>query len=346
MDVTRHPFGQLPDGRAVERFDLTGDDIAMSVLDLGATIASIRLRDAAGEMHDIVLGFDDLMGWIDHPQFFGAIVGRYANRLRDGRFTVDGQPHAVTRNEGPNHLHGGVVGFDKVLWTGEPIRSPDEAGVVLRYTSAAGEEGYPGTLDVQVSYVLDAQRSILIDIEATTDTPTVVNLANHAYFDLSGTGSILDHEVAIHADRFLPIDDAKLPTGSILPVDGTPMDLRVPTRIADVIHNDDPQLRLAGGFDHCWVIQDPAGTLRPCATVSTHAMAMSVLTTQPGVQFYSGNAIRPCRGRGGATYAPHSGLCLETQHFPDSPNQPAFPSTVLRPGERFHERTLLRFDHG
>jgi aldose 1-epimerase len=342
MDIETRPFGRLPDGRTVERVDLSAGAVSASILTYGGIIASFQGPNTRGDLADITLGFDDLAGWLEDPQYIGALVGRFANRIRGARFTLDGEDVHITRNRGDHHLHGGRIGFDKVIWEAEPFSRADRVGVVLSHHSPEGTEGFPGSMDVGVTYSLTADGSLTLEYTATTDRPTVVNLTNHVYFNLAGSGSILDHEVTLHAARFLPVDDATLPTGDIASVAATPMDFTSSRIVGDRIDADDEQLRLAGGYDHCWVIDGKPGELRRCARVVAAGRRLDVRTTQPGVQFYSGNAIRPRVGRGGERYGPHSGLCLETQHFPDSPNHARFPSTRLDPGERFSETTVYR----
>lgn len=341
MRADRRPFGHLENGRQIDRIDLAAGDVAAAVLTYGATLASLQAPDAHGEVADVVLGFDALDGWLDDPQYFGSTVGRFSNRIRHGRLHLDGVDIQVTANDGPHHLHGGAVGFDKVVWEAEPFMGDGAVGVVLSHSSPDRDEGFPGALDVSVSYTLDDAGGLTIAFTAECDRPTVVNLTNHAYLNLAGGGTIDDHEVAIAASRYLPVDDATLPTGEIATVAGTPFDLRTPHRLGALLGETREQLRLAGGYDHCFVVDGEPGVLRPCAVVRAAGRRLEVATTQPGVQVYSGQHIRPRRGRGGQRYGPRSGLCLETQHFPDAPNHPGFPPTVLRPGDRLTETTRL-----
>jgi aldose 1-epimerase len=343
MDITQRPFGRLPDGTPVQRFDLDGGEVSVGILDYGGILASIRVPDARGDVADVALGFDDLDGWLDDPQFFGALAGRYANRIAFGRFTLDGLAYDVGVNRSGHHLHGGTRGFDKVVWHAEPVSDDEGVGLRLTLHSPDGDQGYPGAMDVVVTYRLDRAGALGIHYEAVSEAPTVVNLTNHVYLDLGATGSIVDHVVELSASRFLEIGEGTIPTGRILGVEGTPMDFTVPHRIGDRVDADDPQLRLAGGYDHCWVVDGEQGRLRPCAVVTSAGRRLEVSTTQPGVQFYSGNGIRARIGRGGVPYGARSGFCLETQHFPDSPNHPTFPSTRLDPGERLSETTVYRF---
>ena len=343
MTAERSPFGRLGDGRLVERVTLIRQGVAVDILTYGGIIASIRLPDRPGATTDVVIGFDDLDGWLTDPQYFGSLVGRTANRIANGRFPLDGRLVEVERGGRDHQLHGGPGGFDKALWAGEPFDHPGGSGVRLSHVSPDGDQGFPGTVTAVVTYTLDDEAGLTIDYEATTDAPTVVNLTNHTYFDLDDRGSILDHEVQLHASSFLPVGPGTIPTGEVRPVDGTPFDFRSPHPVGERIDEDDPQLAIAGGYDHCWVIDGPEGTLRPGARVATEQRWMTMDTTQPGVQFYSGNGIRPRIGRGGRGLGPHDGLCLETQHFPDAPNQPTFPSIRLEPGRIYRQRTVYRF---
>lgn len=337
------PFGHLPDGRLVERVELRRAEVAVDILTYGGTVASLRVPDGSGGEVDVVLGFDDLAGWTTDPQYFGSLVGRVANRIAHGRFPLDGRTVDVELGGKEHQLHGGPIGFDKAIWHAEPFEGGSGAGVVLRHTSPDGDQGFPGTVEATVTYTLDDAAGLTIDYEAATDAPTVVNLTNHTYFDLDDAGGILEHEVRIHASAFLPVGEGTIPTGEVRPVDGTPFDFRTPHRVGERIGFDDEQLHLAGGYDHCWVVDGPPGTLRPTARVATEARWMTVETTQPGVQFYSGNGIRPRQGRGGRRLGVHDALCLETQHFPDAPNHPHFPSIRLDPGTTYRERTVYRF---
>lgn len=344
MPVTIDSFGATPDGQAVERYTLSNNNgVQVQIITYGGIITSLLTPDREGRVDDIVLGFDDLAGYLGRHPYFGALVGRFANRIAGGRFTLDGVEYVLAQNNGPNHLHGGLVGFDKKVWSASP--TPEGDGVILQYVSPDGEEGYPGTLTVQVIYTLNEENELGIDYQATTDKPTILNLTNHSYFNLAGQGDILDHVVFLDADAYTPVDATQIPTGEVRPVTGSPFDFRQPTAIGARIHEDDPQLRIGGGYDHNWIINGSPGALRLAARVTepTTGRVLEVRTTQPGVQFYTSNSLADTRGKGGQLYRRHSALCLETQHFPDSPNQPHFPSTVLRPGERFHEVTVFRF---
>ncbi len=356
--VTRASFGQLPDGRAVELFTLTNArGVEARVTNYGATITVLRTPDRAGRLDDIVLGYDDLAGYLTAANpYFGTVVGRYGNRIAAGRFTLDGATYQLARNNGPNSLHGGLRGFDKRLWTAEPFERPDGVGVVLRYTSAAGEEGFPGTLQTRVTYTLTAQDQLVVDYEATTDRATPVNLTQHTYWNLAGTSTatgagplptILDHQLTLDASGFTPVDTTLIPTGQIAPVAGTPFDFRTATAIGARIGQPDQQLKFGGGYDHNWVLDrgGRTGLVRAARLVEPRTgRTLEVTTTEPGIQFYSGNFLDgSIRGKGGRAYPYRSGLALETQHFPDSPNKPQFPTTILRPGETYRSQTVFAF---
>src|SRR5262245_14178430 len=351
--VGRSPFGVTADGRAVEVFTLTNPTgIEVRASSYGATLVSIRTPDRRGTFADITLGFDSLDGYLARSRFFGALVGRYANRIAGGRFVIDGQTFQLAVNSGTNHIHGGLKGFDKVLWQAEPFEHDGIAGVTFRYTSRDGEENYPGALDTTVTYTLTSRNELVIDYAATTDKPTIVNLTQHSYFNLAGEGNgdVLGHEVMLNADRFTPVDAALIPTGELADVAGTPFDFRTSTAIGARIDADHPQLKLARGYDHNFVLNPfdsapntPVGVaqgrpgLRLAARVvePTSGRTLDVHTTEPGVHFYTGNNLSDAVGKGGHKYGPRSGFCLETQHFPDSPNKSQFPSTILRPGDTF-----------
>jgi aldose 1-epimerase len=313
----------------------------------GAIVVSIRTADRHGQFDDIVLGCDDLEGYLNRSRYYGAVVGRYGNRIAKGRFTIDGTTYQLATNNGPNHLHGGIRGFDKVVWTpAGSVGGDGDPSVALTYTSRAGEEGYPGTLTARVVYMLTARNELVIDYHATTDAPTPVNLTNHSYFNLAGEGrgDILGHRLTLDADRFTPVDDTLIPTGEVAPVDGTPFDFRVETAIGARIDAHHEQLRHGPGYDHNFVLTPADGRRRAARVVEpASGRTLEVATTEPGVQFYSGNHLFGQIGKRGHAYALRSGLCLETQHFPDSPNQPQFPSTILRPGDTYHSQTVFTF---
>ena len=344
--VERVTFGVLPDGTAIERFILrNANGVEVVLSSLGAAIHSLRTLDREGRPADVVLGFDTVEEWIANPRSFGVIVGRYANRIAGGRFTLDGTTYTLATNNGPNHLHGGRRGFDKVVWRAEPLAEADGDAVRFTYVSADGEEGYPGTLTTSVVYTLTADNELRLDYTATTDKATVVNFSNHAYFNLAGAGTVLAHELQINADRYTPVTTTLIPTGDLAPVEGTPFDFRQATAIGARIAADHPQIRIGGGYDHNFVLNGTPGELRLAARAfdPSSGRTLEVQTTEPGVQLYSANFATPVSGRGGVLYPRHAGFCLETQHFPDSPNHASFPSTVLRPGETFESTTVFRF---
>lgn len=321
--------------------------VTVKISNYGATVTSIMTPDREGNMADIVFGYDDVSGYmnaVDKP-YFGAIVGRYGNRIANGRFSLDGEVYELATNNGENHLHGGIIGFDKVVWDAEVI---GENSLRLVYLAKDGEEGYPGNLTVAVTYTLTDQNELVIAYQAETDKATPVNLTNHSYFNLAGEGSptILDHELMIQADGFTPVDEGLIPTGEIRKVDGTPFDFRKPKIIGADIRSDNQQLKYGLGYDHNWVLRNKSGKMALAATVYEPGSGryMEVYTDQPGIQFYCGNFLDGrLIGKSGRPYLQRSGLCLETQHFPDSPNRPEFPSTILRPGERYQSRTVYKF---
>lgn len=347
MSVTRAPFGATPDGRPVELITLASPGgITLRAMTYGATITALEVPDRTGQLGDVVLGHDALDGYVRASPYFGAVVGRYANRIAKGRFTLDGLTHTLAVNNAPNALHGGIRGFDKVVWTAETFQSDSSAGVAFRYVSRDGEEGYPGTLDVTVTYELAREGIVSISYEATTDKATPVNLTQHAYFNLAGAGDILGHEVTIGAARFLPVDPTLIPTGRFAPVAGTPFDFTTPHAIGARIGADHAQLRAGGGYDHTWVLDRVGDGLAFAARVRdpVSGRTLEIRTTEPGVQFYTGNFLDgTITGKRGVVYAHRTGFCLETQHFPDAPNQPAFPSTILRPGGTYRSRTTWTF---
>jgi aldose 1-epimerase len=345
--VTREPFGVLPDGREVFRFGLRNARMTVGFISYGGTITSIRVPDREGRVAEVTLGHDTLAGYVDDTRWFGALVGRYANRIAGGRFSLDGRDYALERNDGPNHLHGGSGGFHRALWDVEPRDSDAGACAQLRCTSPAGDGGYPGSLTVRVTYTLTDEDSLIIDYHAITDAPTPVNLTQHSYFNLAGAGvgDILDHELWLNARAFTPIDPTLIPTGEIRGVEGTPLDFTTPARIGSRIDEADEQLARCGGYDHNFVLERQGeGELSFAARLQDprSGRTLIVLTTEPGLQLYSGNALETAAG----VYGRRSGLTLETQHFPDSPNHPAFPDTILRPGQDFSSRTIYAFSAG
>jgi len=347
MDVTRQDFGRAPDGSPVFLYTLANDrGMTVRLTNYGGIVTSLTVPDRNGAAGDVVLGYETLEEYLEETPYCGCIVGRYANRIAGGRFVLNGVTYTLERNDGDNHLHGGVRGFDKVVWEAETGHREGRVGVALSYTSPDGEEGYPGTLSARVVYLLRGDNALEITYSATTDRDTVVNLTHHGYFNLACGGDILGHELTIHADRFTPISEALVPTGELRAVAGTPMDFRRPTAIGARIDAADEQIRAGGGYDHNWVLPNGGGWLTRAAQVyeSASGRAMDVFTTEPGIQFYSGNFLDgSITGKGGAVYHRRSGFCLETQRFPDSPNRPEFPSCVLRPGEVYRHTTVFRF---
>lgn len=347
-------FGTLPDGRAVQLHRLRSDSgVEVTACTYGATITSILAPGRDGARANVVLGFDAVGPYLAQTAYLGALVGRYANRIAHARFVLDGVTYQLKPNNGPNLLHGGARGFDKQLWNADPFSRGRDQGVRFTRVSAAGEEGFPGALRVTVEYVLSAVGALQCTFTAETDAPTIVNLAQHAYFNLSGTAApVLDHELTIAASRYTPVDANLIPTGTLDSVANTPFDFRTPRRIGDRIDEAHPQLRFGGGYDHNWVLDRgrPAADRDALAhAASVHhqpsGRRLDVFTTEPGLQFYSGNFLDgTLRGHQGA-YVRRSGLCLETQKFPDAPNHPAFPTAVVRPGQRYYARTTFAFSH-
>jgi aldose 1-epimerase len=343
--VTTVPFGQTRDGVDVTAYTLTNaNGIELQVLSYGGLITSLKVPDRAGALGDVVLGYDALEGYLIKNPFFGALVGRCANRLARGRFTLHGTTYELATNNGANHLHGGTRGFDKVVWH----VTPSSDGVTLTRTSPDGEEGYPGNLTATVTYRLTSSNELVIDYRATTDKATPVNLTQHSYFNLAGEGcgDVLAHELAINADRYTPVDATQIPTGGYAPVEGTPFDFRKAVRIGDRIHDTHEQLKVGGGYDQNFVLNRTGSGLQHAARVvePSSGRTLDVATTQPGIQFYSGNRLDgTITGKRGHVYGPRSGFCLETQHFPDSPNHPEFPSVILEPGHEYSETTTFTF---
>ncbi len=344
MSVTAAIVGQAPDGTDVASIVLANrHGLRASLLSWGALLQKLEVPDRDGHVADVVLGFDTLAPYLVRHPNFGVTVGRVGNRIAHARFELDGIGYALAANNGPNSLHGGNVGFSKRNWT---WRVEGDHAVRFEYVSPDGEEGYPGTLRVAATYALDDDNALVLDWVAATDRATVVNLTNHSYFNLAGHGDVRDHRVTLHADAFLPVDAVSIPLGELRPVAGTPMDLRAPTRVGDRLDAPDAQMRLVeDGFDHTFVLREGAGLHHAARVVDPGSgRVMDVHASQPGVQFYTANKLDGTFvGKGGAVYGKHAGLCLETQHFPDSPNQPAFPSVVLRPGEDYRHRAVYRF---
>lgn len=342
LQCTQSEFGKLPDGTPIRLFTLTNQSGArVQLSNYGAILVSIEVPDRDGHLANVTAGFSSLDGYLERHPYFGATVGRYCNRIAKGRFVLDGKEYSLAINNGPNHLHGGEIGFDKKVWSAEELKTEGAVGVRFRLTSPDGEEGYPGTLQVIADYLWDNQSTLTLKLEATTDKPTVLNLTNHAYFNLTGDAKnkIDDHRLQLASNQYLLIDSDMIPTGVFANVSGTPLDFRQPHAIGDRIG----QLTATSGYDHCFVVEGKAGELRPCARVvdPRSGRAMEMLTTQVGVQFYSGNFLNGSPANAG--YAQHHAFCLETQHYPDSPNHPDFPTTVLLPEQKFSETTTFRF---
>lgn len=346
-EMVKAPFGAVPGEGAAERITLEAGPLSCDILTYGGILQALRVPDRRGEPVDIVLGFDTLEAYRQQDKYIGALVGRCANRIAGGRFSLDGAAYALAINNGPNHLHGGLRGFDRQIWT---VEDAGRRYVTLSLRSPDGQEGYPGNLDVRVTYTL-SEEGLTLDYLAQCDQATPCNLTNHTYFNLAGhnSGPVLDQTIQLLADRYTPADEVSIPTGAVEDVAGTPMDLRQPVIIGLHMQENFPQLRMAGGCDHNWVINGEAGTLRPAARAFCEATGISLelLTTLPGVQFYTGNYLDGCpAGKGGAAYDRHGGFCLETQFYPDTPNHPSFPSCILRPGETWHHTTAFRFGRG
>ena len=345
MSVKKEPYGKMPDGAAVDLYTLTNaNGLKVKIITYGATITDVEIPDRNGKLENVALFRDSLQDFMDKSTpYFGSTIGRYGNRIAKGKFTLDGKEYTLATNNGENSLHGGIKGFDKVVWKAEPVKSKDSVGVKFTYVSPDGEEGYPGTFTAQVTYSLTDKNELKMDYIATTDKPTVVNLTNHTYWNLSGAGSgdILGEKLMLNADSYLPVDAGLIPTGEIKPVKGTPMGFTTPMAIGSRID------QVPGGYDHCYVLNKKEGkdalTLVAKVDDPKSGRVMEIYTTEPAVQFYTGNFLDGTITAGGKTYQKHAAFCLETQHYPDSPNQQAFPSTVLRPGETYKHSTVHKF---
>ncbi len=349
VGIAKEAFGLMPDGTPVDLYTLTNNNgCEAKITNFGGIVVSLVVPDLEGNLSDVVLGFDSLDPYLVNTPHFGALIGRYGNRIGNGRFVLDDVEYQLATNNGENHLHGGLQGYDKVLWKAEVVKDGEGEALRLRYVSKGGEEGYPGELSVEVSYRLTNDDGLQIDYKATTNEKTVVNLTHHSYFNLkdAGASSVLEHEMQIVADRFTPVDSGLIPTGELRSVEGTAMDFRQSLPIGARIENDEEQLKFGGGYDHNWVLNNQDGTLALAARVyePVTGRILEVLTTEPGLQFYSGNFLDGTEdGKGGVRYEHRSGFCLEAQHYPDSPNKPEFPSTVLEPGEVYTQTTIYRF---
>lgn len=343
MTLEKKEFGTMPDGQKIDLYILSiTNGIKAKITNYGAILVSLEVPDKNGVPADITLGYDHLHGYLDETPYFGATIGRYANRIKDGKFTLNGKEFKLAKNNNGNHLHGGIKGFDKRVWKAEPFENEESAGVKLSYLSSDGEERYPGNLSCTVTYTLTKNNELKIDYEAQTDKATPVNLTHHSYFNLKGQGSgdILDHVLYINAEKYTPVDSELIPTGEIVSVKDTPFDFNSPTAVGKRIH------QVQGGYDHNFVLNREEGALKLAARVSEPEAGriMEILTTDPGLQFYSGNFLDgTIQGKSGKTYEKHYGFCLEPQHFPDSPNHPEFPSTILKPGKKYTKTTVFRF---
>ncbi len=342
MNITKIPYGMVG-GKEVFQFTLKNKhDMTVKIINFGGIVTSLLVPDKTGKLDDVVLGFDNLADYLAEHPYFGALIGRYANRIAKGRFVLNGKEYQLALNDGKNHLHGGNIGFNKVVWDAVEFCNAEGAGVELNYLSKDGEENYPGNLSTTVRYLLNDQNELVIKYLATTDQPTIVNLTHHGYFNLKGEGcgDILDHEIMINADRYTAVDEELIPTGELIPVDNTPLDFTTWQPIGARIK------KLPGGYDHNYVLnrKGPELTLAASVREPKSGRVMTVYTTEPGMQFYTGNFLDgTLTGKRGVKYGKHSGFCLETQHFPDSPNHPAFPSTVLNPGEVYQQTTIYQF---
>ena len=349
VSITSSDFGTTASGEKVTKYFLENKDgIQVDIITYGGRITSLRTPDKEGSMKNVVLGFDSIEQYEKDNPFFGALIGRYGNRIAKGKFSLDGTEYTLAQNNGENNLHGGVQGFDKKVWEAKTEESEDSVKLILTYLSPDMEEGFPGNLSTTVTYTLNKDNTLDVLYEAETDKTTVVNLTQHAYFNLSGdfSNTILDHMVEIDADSFLPVDGGLIPTGELKPVEGTPFDFREPKLVGEDINAENEQLTLGGGYDHCWVLNDQDAGYRSVATAHHPATGrtLEVLTNEPGIQFYTGNFLDgTLPAPNGGTYAQRSGFCLETQHYPDSPNQPEFPSVTLKPGETYSTKTTFKF---
>ena len=342
MSIKKESFGKTPDGKEIDLYTLTNTNgLKARITTYGGILVSLQIPDRDGKLGDVVLGYDNLDDYVKNNPYFGCIVGRYANRIADGRFTLDGKEYQLTVNEGPTHLHGGVKGFDKMVWNAEKVKAKDSAGVKLTYLSKDGEQGFPGNLSCIVIYTLTEDNELRIDYEATTDKPTPINLTNHTYFNLTaGSSDILGHELMIDADKYTPVDEKLIPTGKLKAVKDSPMDFTRPMAIGLRIGE------VPGGYDHNYVLNSGGGKMALAANLYDpgSGRGMEIHTTEPAVQFYSGNFLDgSITGKNGTVYKKHYGLCLETQHFPDSPNKPNFPSVILRPGDKYSHTAVHKF---
>lgn len=348
-DIKKESFGTLPNGKRIDIYTLRNKNgLEFKIMNYGGAIVSAKVPDKNGNIADIALGYDSLKGYLKNNPYFGPIVGRYANRIAKGKFTLNGKEYTLATNDGPNHLHGGIKGFDKKVWNAVPEKVKKGVALKLHYLSKDGEEGYPGNLNVTVTYTLTNNNELRIDYSATTDKTTIVNLTNHTYWNLAGKGDILNHKMMINANKFTPVDSTLIPTGELKDVAGTPFDFRKPRTIGSRINENNLQLKYAnGGYDLNWVLNKNVPdslTLAVRVTEPTSGRVLEIWTTEPGIQFYSGNFLNgSIVGKNGHVYRKHDAFVIEAQHFPDSPNHPNFPSVVLRPGEKYRQITIYKF---
>jgi aldose 1-epimerase len=348
--MEKKAFGATPDGKTADLYVLTNKNgMEVSITNYGGIVVSVKVQDRQGKLGDVVLGFDTLDGYVADKSYFGALIGRYGNRIGGAKFSIDGVTYTLAKNNGDNVLHGGIIGFNKMLWEARDVSKGDEPALELKYTSKDGEEGFPGNLMTTVVYTLTNKNELKIEYSATTDKKTVVNLTNHSYFNLAGPGSgdVLKYVLQLHADKFTPVDSGLIPTGELRSVQGTPFDFRKPMAIGARVDADDEQIRLGQGYDHNFVLtkeKQSGPTLAARVEEPTTGRVLEVWTTEPAVQFYTANFLDgTVHGKGGIAYGRRTAFCLETQHFPDSPNKPSFPSTLLSPGQRYHTITIYRF---
>ncbi len=349
QNIIKSDFGKSQDGTMIDEYTLKNvNGMELKVITYGGRITSLKVPNKDGEFDNVVLGFDNIEDYEKDNPFFGALIGRFGNRIAKGKFTLEGKEYTLATNDGSNHLHGGVNGFDRVVWTAEPMEGTENSSLKLTYLSKDGEEGYPGNLNVTVIYTLTNDNALEVSYEATTDKATVINLTQHAYFNLTGDFSkdILEHNVVIDADAFLPVDETLIPTGEIRKVQGTPFDFTSAKQVGKEINADNEQLKRGQGYDHCWVLTGESGTMRFAASAydDTTGRFMEIYTEEPAIQFYTGNFLDGTLPMpDGGMYAHRTGFCLETQHYPDAPNQNAFPSTVIEPGNTYATKTIFKF---
>ncbi|SFZ91998.1 aldose 1-epimerase [Flaviramulus basaltis] len=349
LSITNSEFGKMPDSTVVEQYKLVNNNgVEVNIITYGGRITSLKVPNKKGDFENVVLGFDNLDDYLKENPFFGALIGRFGNRIAKGKFTLEGKDYTLATNNGENHLHGGIKGFDSVVWEAEPIEEKENSILKLTYLSKDGEEGYPGNLKITVIYTLTKDNALEVSYEATTDKTTVVNLTQHAYFNLSGDFSkdILNHDVVINSNTYLPVDETQIPTGEIRNVKGTPFDFTSVKKIGKEIAINNEQLKLGGGYDHCWIVNGEKGNMNFVASAydETSGRFMEVYSEEPGMQFYTANFLdNTLPIPNGGTYAKRTGFCFETQHYPDSPNQKDFPTTILEPGEIYSTKTTYKF---